>query len=609
MTTQSIILLVVFLAALLALSYPLGILLARVGDGGAAVSPMRGLGWLGKIESLLYRAAGIAGKDGKTEGQNWKAYAIALMLFNGLGALATYGLQRMQAFLPLNPQGMANVSADSSFNTAVSFVSNTNWQGYGGESTMSYLTQMLVLAGQNFFSAATGIAVAYALIRGFSSRSAKSIGNFWVDVTRSTLYVLLPLSFIFAIFLVGQGAIQNFSAYKDVALMDPVTYTQPKVGADGQPLKDAKGEPVTETLTTSTQSIAMGPVASQEAIKMLGTNGGGFFNANSAHPYENPTALTNFAQMLAIFLIPAGLCFAFGRMVGDQRQGWAVLAAMTVLFVACTVTVMGAEQQAHPALQAMGVDQSVNALQPGGNMEGKEARFGISATTLFAAVTTAASCGAVNAWHDSFMPIGGMIPMLLMQFGEVIFGGVGSGLYGMLIFAIMAVFIAGLMIGRTPEYLGKKIQAYEMKMTSIAILVTPTLVLAGTAIAVMCVDGKAGILNPGAHGFSEILYAFSSAANNNGSAFGGLSANTPFYNTMLAIAMWFGRFGVIVPILAIAGSLAGKQRLEVNSGTLPTHGPIFVGLLVGVVALVGVLNYVPALALGPVVEHLQLFAK
>ncbi len=605
MTSESIILLAVFLLVLLALAYPLGALLARVGDGRA----VPGLGWLAKLEQLLYRAAGIAGKEGTVEGQNWKAYAVALLLFNGLGALAVYALQRLQAYLPLNPQAMANISPDSAFNTAVSFVSNTNWQGYSGEQAMSYLTQMLVLAGQNFFSAATGMAVAYALIRGFSSRSAKSIGNFWVDLTRCTLYVLLPLSFLFAIFLVGQGAIQNFSAYKEVTLMDPVTYTQPKVGADGQPLKDAKGEPVTETLTTSTQSIAMGPVASQEAIKMLGTNGGGFFNANSAHPYENPTALSNFVQMLAIFVIPAGLCFAFGRMVGDRRQGWAVLAAMTLLFVVCTVAVMSAEQQTHPALQAMGVDQSMTLLQSGGNMEGKETRFGISASTLFAAVTTAASCGAVNAMHDSFMPLGGLIPLLLIQFGEVIFGGVGSGLYGMLIFAIMAVFIAGLMIGRTPEYLGKKIQSYEMKMTSIAILVTPTLVLAGTAIAVMMADGKAGIANPGAHGFSEILYAFSSAANNNGSAFAGLSANTPFYNVMLAIAMWFGRFAMIVPVLAVAGSLAGKQRLEANAGTMPTHGPIFIGLLVGVVALVGVLNYVPALALGPVVEHLQLFAK
>ena len=605
MTMQSTLLLVVFLAVLLALAWPLGILLTRVGDGGA----IPGMGWMGRIEKLLYRLAGIAGEDGAVEGQGWKAYAIALLLFNGIGALAVYALQRLQVFLPLNPQGMANVSPDSSFNTAVSFVSNTNWQGYSGEQTMSYLTQMLVLAGQNFFSAATGIAVAYALIRGFSSRSAKSIGNFWVDVTRSTLYVLLPLSLVFAVFLMGQGVIQNFSAYKDVRLLDAVTYTQPKVGADGQPLKDAKGEPVTETLTATTQSIAMGPVASQEAIKMLGTNGGGFFNANSAHPYENPTPLANFMQMLAIFVIPAGLCFAFGRMVGDKRQGWAVLGAMTVLFVACTVVVLGAEQAAHPALQALHVDQGMSALQSGGNMEGKETRFGISASALFAAVTTAASCGAVNAMHDSFMPVGGMIPMLLIQFGEVIFGGVGSGLYGMLIFAIMAVFIAGLMIGRTPEYLGKKIQAYEMKMTSIAILVTPTLVLAGTAIAVMCEAGKAGILNPGAHGFSEILYAFSSAANNNGSAFAGLSSNTPFYNAMLGIAMWFGRFAMIVPILAIAGSLAGKKRLEVNAGTMPTHGPMFIGLLCGVVALVGVLNYVPALALGPVVEHLQLFAK
>lgn len=605
MTLQSIILLVVFLAAVFALAYPLGIVLARVGDGGA----VPGMGWLAKIEALLYRAAGIAGKDGKAEGQNWKAYAVALLAFNGIGALAVYALQRLQAFLPLNPQGLGNVSPDSSFNTAVSFVANTNWQGYSGEQTMSYLTQMLALTGQNFFSAATGMAVAYALIRGFSSRSAKSIGNFWVDATRSTLYVLLPLSLVFAVFLMGQGVIQNFSAYQEVTLLDPVTYTQPKVGADGQPLKDAKGEAVTETLTATTQTIAMGPVASQEAIKMLGTNGGGFFNANSAHPYENPTPLTNFMQMLAIFLIPAGLCFAFGRMVGDLRQGWAVLGAMTLLFVVTTVVVLGAEQQAHPALQALNVDQAMGALQSGGNMEGKETRFGISASALFAAVTTAASCGAVNAMHDSFMPLGGMIPMLLIQFGEVIFGGVGSGLYGMLIFAIMAVFIAGLMIGRTPEYLGKKIQAYEMKMTSIAILVTPTLVLVGTAIAVMTDAGKAGMANPGAHGFSEILYAFSSAANNNGSAFAGLSANTPFYNSMLAVAMWFGRFAMIVPILAIAGSLAGKSRLQANAGTMPTHGLMFIGLLCGVVALVGVLNYVPALALGPVVDHLQLFAK
>ncbi|KQW89326.1 ATPase [Massilia sp. Root418] len=588
MTTQSFILLAVFLAVLLALAWPLGAVLARVGHGGR----IPGFGWLEKLEQLLYRAAGIPLKS-EERGQAWKGYAVALLVFNGIGALVVYGLQRVQAWLPLNPQGLDNVSPDSSFNTAVSFAANTNWQGYSGEQTMSYLVQMLALTCQNFFSAATGMAVAYALIRGFSARSAKSIGNFWVDITRSTLYVLLPLSLLFAVFLMGQGVIQNFSAYKEVALLDQVSYALPEGG----------------TMTAATQTIAMGPVASQEAIKMLGTNGGGFFNANSAHPYENPSALSNFGQMLAIFLIPAGLCFAFGRMVGDRRQGWAVLGAMTVLFVACALVVLVAEQQAHPALQAMGVDQAMNALQSGGNMEGKETRFGISASALFAAVTTAASCGAVNAMHDSFTPIGGMVPMLLMQFGEVIFGGVGSGLYGMLVFAIMAVFIAGLMIGRTPEYLGKKIQAYEMKMTSIAILVTPILVLGGTAIAVMTDAGKAGIANPGAHGFSEILYAFSSAANNNGSAFAGLSANTPFYNAMLAAAMWFGRFAVIVPILAIAGSLAGKQRLEANAGTMPTHGAMFIGLLVGVVALVGVLNYVPALALGPVVEHLQLNNK
>ncbi|HEX8606443.1 MAG TPA: potassium-transporting ATPase subunit KdpA, partial [Pseudoduganella sp.] len=452
------------------------------------------------------------------------------------------------------------------------------WQGYAGEQTMSYLTQMVALAGQNFLSAATGIAVVFALVRGFAAKSSASVGNFWVDITRATLYVLLPLSLLLAVLLMGQGVIQNFDAYHQVA-----------------------------TLEGGVQTIAMGPVASQEAIKLLGTNGGGFFNANSAHPFENPTALANFMQMIAIFLVPAALCFAFGRLVGDIRQGWAVLAAMTAVFVLMTLVVFAAEQAAHPALQALGVDQAAGVLQSGGNMEGKETRFGIGASSLFAAVTTAASCGAVNAMHDSLMPLGGAVPLLLMQFGEVIFGGVGSGLYGMLVFAILAVFIAGLMIGRTPEYLGKKIGPYEMKMTSIAILVTPVLVLSGTAIAVVTGAGTAGIANPGAHGFSEILYAFSSAANNNGSAFAGLSANTPFYNTMLAIAMWFGRFAVIVPVLAIAGSQAGKGRLPANGGTMPTHGPLFVALLIGVVVLVGVLNYVPALALGPVVEHLQLF--
>ena len=601
MTTQSILLLVAFLAVLLAAGYPLGLYMAKVaGDG-----PVRGLGWLQKFENLLYRWSGLPAD----KAMGWKSYAIALIVFNTVGAVFVYGLQRLQGFLPLNPQGLGAVSPDSSFNTTVSFVANTNWQGYGGEQTMSYLTQMLGMACQNFFSAATGIAVIFALVRGFASRSGKSIGNFWVDLVRSTLYILLPLSLALSVVFMGEGMIQNFSAYKEVTLLDHVAYETPKVTVDGQPVLDTAGKPVMEAQVATTQTIAMGPVASQESIKLLGTNGGGFFNANSSHPYENPTVLSNFLQMLAIFIIPAGLCFTFGRMVGDLRQGWAVLAAMTLIFVVMTVGVMSAEQQANPALQALGVDQQASSLQSGGNMEGKETRFGISSSTLFAAVTTGASCGAVNSMHDSYMPLGGMVPLLLMQFGEVIFGGVGTGLYGMLMFAILAVFIAGLMIGRTPEYLGKKIQAYEMKMVSLAILVTPALVLTGTAIAVMVEPGKIGVANPGAHGFSEILYAFTSAANNNGSAFAGLSANTPFYNVMLAIAMWFGRFGVIVPVLAVAGSLAAKQRLSANAGTMPTHGPMFIGLLIGVVVLVGVLNYVPALALGPIVEHLQLFTK
>jgi len=600
MNIDAILLLAVFMAVLLALAWPLGRLLAAVGTNG----PVPGLRWLAPLERLCYRAAGID----PAQGMGWKAYALALMLFNGLGALLVYAVQRLQAWLPLNPQHLGAVSPDSAFNTAVSFVANTNWQGYSSEQTMSYFSQMVALAGQNFFSAATGIAVVYALIRGLAARSSAFVGNFWADLVRSTVYVLLPLSLVLGVFFVSQGVIQNFAPYQDAQLVEPVAYTQPKLGADGQPLKDAKGQPVLENLTATTQSIAMGPVASQEAIKMLGTNGGGFFNANSAHPYENPSALANFAQMVAIFLIPAGLCFAFGRMVGDARQGWAVLAAMAILFVAMALAVMAAETQAHPGLAALGVDQTASHLQAGGNMEGKETRFGVNASSLFAAVTTAASCGAVNAMHDSLMPLGGLVPMALMMFGEVVFGGVGSGLYGMLVFALLGVFIAGLMIGRTPEYLGKKIQSFDMKMVSISILVTPILVLAGTAVAVVSDAGLAGLANPGAHGFSEILYALTSAANNNGSAFAGLSANTPFYNVLLAIAMWFGRFAIIVPVLALAGSLAAKPRLAVTSGTMPTHGPLFVGLLIGTVLLVGVLNYVPALALGPVAEHLQLFA-
>ncbi len=599
-TLQAWLQLAVFLALLLALAWPLGLWLAAVADGRLP----RWLKPIVAVERAVYRLAGVD----PDESTSWHRYAFAVVAFNVIGVIAVYALQRLQGVLPLNPQAMAGVEAGSSFNTAVSFVTNTNWQGYGGESTMSYLTQMLALTVQNFFSAATGIAVVWALIRGFVARSSGTVGNFWVDLTRSTLYVLLPLSVVFAVFLVGQGAIQNFDAYKDATTLEVNAYQAPKNGPDGQPLKDAKGNPVMEDLKAPTQSIAMGPIASQEAIKMLGTNGGGPFNVNSAHPFENPTPLSNFVQMLSIFLIPAGLVFGFGRMAGDMRQGWAVLAAMTLMFVVMVAIVAPAEQAGNPLLTPLGVDQTAGALQPGGNMEGKEARFGIAASTLFAAITTAASCGAVNAMHDSFMPLGGAVPLVLIQLGEVVFGGVGSGLYGMLVFAILTVFIAGLMIGRTLEYLGKKIESYDMKMVAVAILATPILVLAGTAIAVGADAGRAGIANPGAHGFSEILYAFSSAANNNGSAFAGLSANTTFYNVMLAIAMWFGRFAVIVPVLAVAGSLAAKKRLPVTAGTLPTHGPLFVLLLIGTVILVGLLNYVPALALGPVVEHFMLFS-
>ncbi len=565
MTTGAIVQLGAFLLVLLALAWPLSRAIDAVMDGRFALGR--------KLESPLWRVAGVDA----TQETGWVRYALGLLLFNSLGLFFLYALQRLQMPLPLNPQGFAAVSADSAFNTAVSFVTNTNWQGYGGETTRSYLTQMLGLTVQNFLSAATGIVVVVALVRGFARHSAATIGNVWVDLTRATLWVLLPLSFLLALAFAGLGVIQTLSAYVSTT------------GVEG----------------ASTQ-LALGPVASQLAIKMLGTNGGGFFNANSAHPFENPSVYTNALQMLAIFIIPAALCLVFGRMVGDRRQGFAVLAAMTVLFVVFAVTVNWAEQEGNPALTALGVDQAVSSSQPGGNMEGKEARFGINASTLFAAVTTSASCGAVNAMHDSFTPLGGAVPMVLMQLGEVVFGGVGTGLYGMLVFAMLAVFIAGLMIGRTPEYLGKKIEANEMKMVSLAILITPLLVLLGTALAVSTEAGRAGILNPGPHGFSEILYALTSAANNNGSAFAGLSVNTPFYNVLLAAAMWFGRFGVIVAVLAMAGSLASKKRATATAGTLPTHGPLFVGLLIGTVLLVGLLNYVPALALGPVVEHLTL---
>jgi potassium-transporting ATPase potassium-binding subunit len=590
--------LALYLTVLTGLAYPLALYLARV----ASAEPFGG--FIGKIERALYRAAGVD----PSQDMPWTRYAVGVLLFNALGVAVVYLVQRAQVWLPWNPQALANVAPDSAFNTAVSFATNTDWQGYGGESTMSYFTQMLALAVQNFFSAATGIAVAFALIRGFARRSAQGVGNFWVDLSRTVLAVLLPLALLLTCLFMGQGVIQNFDAYRDVTPLESLTYSQPKQDAAGQPLKDEKGNAITETLTTHTQTLSMGPVASQEAIKMLGTNGGGFFNANSGHPYENPTPFTNFLQMISMFLIPAALCFTFGRMVGDTRQGWAVFSAMTVIFAVMALIAIWSEQQGNPLFASLGVDQAHGALQAGGNMEGKETRFGPVSSALFATITTAASCGAVNAVHDSFTPLGGLVPMWLIQLGEVVFGGVGSGLYGMLIFAIMAVFVAGLMIGRTPEYVGKKIESFEMKMTSIVILVTPFLVLVGSAIAVMTEPGRAGVFNPGAHGFSEILYALSSVANNNGSAFAGLSANTPFYNVLLAVAMWFGRFAFIIPVLAIAGALAKKKRIEPTAGTLPTHGPLFVAMLVGTVVLVGALTYVPALALGPVIEHLQLHA-
>jgi potassium-transporting ATPase potassium-binding subunit len=599
MTSGSLALILAFLAAVLLCVKPLGLYMANVMEG-RPIWPLR-LG--APLERLIYRLAGIDA----SESMGWKRYAIALVLFNALGALVVYALQRLQLWLPLNPQKFPNVSPDSSFNTAVSFITNTNWQGYSGETTMSYATQMCGLAVQNFFSAASGIVVAIVLVRGFARHTTSAIGNFWVDMTRTTLYVLLPLSTVIALALASQGVVQNFSAYKDVTTLETLTYQQPKVDAAGNPVKDKAGNPVMENVTTRTETLPMGPMASQESIKELGTNGGGFLNANSAHPYENPTPLSNFLEMVALVLIPTALTYTFGRMVGDTRQGWAILAAMLVLFLGMLSIAVTHEQGGNPRIAKLGVDQAATLLQPGGNMEGKEARFGIGASALFATATTGTSCGAVNSMHDSFTPLGGMVPLFNMMMGEVVFGGVGTGLYSMLIFAVIGVFIAGLMIGRTPEYLGKKIEAFEMKMSSIAILVMPFIVLLGTAVAVSTTAGQAGTSNPGAHGFSEILYAFTSASNNNGSAFAGINANTLFYNSALGLVMWFGRYWPIVAVLAIAGALASKKRVPVTSGTMLTYGPTFVVLLIGTVLLVGALTFVPALALGPVVEHLMLW--
>jgi K+-transporting ATPase ATPase A chain len=577
MTANAVLQFAVFLIALLALAVPLGSYMARVYSGEARLAQRV----LGPLERVFYRLAGVR----PDEEMSWKKYAVSVLVFNLLGALVLYLLQRTQAALPLNPAGLANVSPEVSFNTAVSFATNTNWQAYGGETTMSHLTQMLGLAVQNFVSAATGMAVLVAFIRGFTRRTAEGLGSFWVDLTRTTLYVLLPLSFVLALLLVSQGVVQTFSGSATARLLDAVS---------------------TDTGSVIDQILALGPAASQIAIKQLGTNGGGVFNVNSAHPFENPTPLSNFFEVLAILLIPAALCFTFGAMVKDRRQGWAVLLAMLAIFIPLLIATTSFEQAGNPLFTAAGVDQLASAASSGGNMEGKEVRFGITNSAQWAVVTTAASNGSVNAMHDSFTPLGGLVPMWLMQLGEIIFGGVGSGLYGMLVYAIIAVFIAGLMVGRTPEYLGKKIEAYEMTMASLVILLPAAAVLVGSAIASQVPETKEALGNPGAHGFSEILYAFSSGANNNGSAFGGLTASGTFYATAIGLCMLIGRYWVIVPVLAIAGSLAKKKLVPASAGTLPTHTPLFVGLLVGTIVLVGALTFIPALALGPIVEHLQL---
>jgi len=561
------------------LGYPLGLYMARVYEG-------RPCGFdrvFGPLERLIYRSCGRAAS---TE-MSWKSYAIAMLLFNFAGLAVVYGLQRLQHAVPvLNPQELPAVSPDSSLNTAISFATNTNWQGYGGETTMSYLTQMLGLTVQNFVSAAAGMACLAALIRGFVRQGANTIGNFWVDLTRSTLYVLLPLSMIVAFVLVSQGVVQTFRPYAQVALV--------------QPAKGPNGEAIAE------QTLAMGPAASQVAIKQLGTNGGGFFNVNSSHPFENATPLSNFVEVVSILLIAAALCFTFGKMVNDPRQGRAILAAMLTIFIPMLALCVWSEYRGDSALASAGADQRASNMQPGGNMEGKEVRFGVANSALWATATTAASNGSVNSMHDSYTPLGGLVPLVMMQFGEVVFGGVGSGLYGMLVFAIIAVFVAGLMVGRTPEYLGKKIEAYEMKMASLVILIPCLVPLVGTAVAVMTNAGKRTIFNPGPHGFSEVLYAFSSAGNNNGSAFAGLGANSPFYNIALGLAMLISRYWLAIPVLAIAGSLARKKKVPPSAGTMPTHTPLFVVLLVGVVVIVGVLTFLPALALGPIVEQLMM---
>ncbi len=555
------------------------------------------------LERLTYRMIGVQPE----EEMDWKIYAVALLVFSLVSFLAVYLLQRIQGFLPLNPEGFSAVSPDLSFNTAISFITNTNWQSYGGETTLSYLTQMCALTVQNFASAAAGMAVLAAFIRALARKQTNKIGNFWVDLTRSTLYILLPLAIILSLALVSQGVVQTFSSYKLVTLVQPTTYQQPKTDANGNPIKDAQGNPVMENVPLKDQIIAVGPAASQIAIKQLGTNGGGFFNVNSAHPFENPTPFSNFLESLSILLIPAALTYTFGKMVGSTRQGWAILVAMLLLLWVPLGLAYISETTGNPALTRLGVDQTANSTNIGGNMEGKETRFGIADSALWAATTTAASNGSVDSMHDSYTPLGGLVPLWMLMLGEVSFGGVGSGLYGMLVFVIVAVFVAGLMVGRTPEYLGKKIESYEMKMASLLILIMPITVLVFTAIAVSTSAGTAPIFNPGPHGFSEVLYTYASTGNNNGSAFAGIGTNTLFYNITGGLAMLIGRFFLAVPTLALAGSLVRKKKTPEGAGTLPTHTPLFIVWLIGVVILVGALNFFPALALGPIIEHLLLF--
>jgi K+-transporting ATPase ATPase A chain len=600
MSASAILPVILFLLVLTLISKPLGVYVYKVMEG----VPTWAGRVLGPLERSLYRCCRV---DPSAE-MNWKVYFTGLLIFNALGAAFLYLLLRIQPILPLNPSHWGSVSPDSAFNTAISFATNTSWQDYAGETTLSNLAQMAGIASQSFLSAATGIAALMALLRGFARIGSNSLGNVWADLTRATIYVMLPLSALIAVFLISQGTIQTLSPNRVVALLEPTTYAAAKLGSDGAPIMGAEGKPIVSMATTQTQTLPMGPVASQTAIALLSGDGGGFYNANSAHPFANPTPFSNFVEMLAILLIPAALCHTFGKTVGDTRQGWAILAAMEIVFVLMGASAIHAEQAGNAGFTQLAVDQAPGPLQAGGNMEGKETRFGIVDSALFATVTTSGGDGAVNSMHDSFTPIGGLVPMALMQLGEVIFGGPGSGLYGMLLHALFAVFIAALMIGRSPEYLGKKIDIFEMKMAALAILVTPFLVLVGTAVAVLSQAGRSGATNPGPHGFSQILYAFSSTANNNGSAFAGLTANTLFYNVITAAAMWFGRFVPLLAVIAIAGSLAAKKRRAPGPGTLPTHDLLFVALLIGTVLIIGGLTYVPALALGPIAESLQLSA-